>query len=320
MTPPVHPRTAQILVGPTAVGKSAVAQWIAEQEGAAVLSADSMLVYRGMDIGTAKPTAEERGSVPYFGIDCVSAGEPFSVGDWLATVRREASAWPASSPLVVAGGTGLYVRALLSGLDAPPSDPAERARWRDLYAREGLPALQRAVEERGCASLLAPGDLDNPRRILRALERSAAGSESRGDWGDPAALSPVVGLSMPRDQLASRILRRVEIMFDQGLVDEALAIRAAATAATDAPDGDSTSSQAIGYAEALAYADGSLSRAEAVERIAARTRQLAKRQYTWFRHQLNVVWVDVSDGESPDAVGPRVLEAWSHHDPTPVQL
>ena len=157
-------RPAYLLAGPTASGKSAIAAALAREMGARILSADSMLVYRGMDVGTAKPTPAERGSVPYFGIDCVEAGAPFSTGAWLAFVRRQMAAYeegkramtdgeekgigerkksPISHPpspisylascgaeapqLVVAGGTGLYVRALLGGLDAPPSDPA--AAW-----------------------------------------------------------------------------------------------------------------------------------------------------------------------------------------------
>ena len=322
---------AVVLIGPTAVGKSAVAQWIAEQTGAAILSADSMLVYRGMDIGTAKPTPAERGSVPYFGIDCVDPGQPFSTGDWLSFVHRQLAAnegmengkWKmenssdSHSPfLIVAGGTGLYVKALLFGLDAPPSDPAARARWTALFESGGLPALRAAVDANPVARALLPdSDLANPRRLIRALERadssdrtslstpSGAGRSPSGQMVSPA----VAGLTMPRAMLAARIERRIAKMFADGLVEEAVAVRETSGGLS------STACGAIGYAEALAVADGKMTRDEAAERIAARTRQLAKRQMTWFRHQLKVEWVEVDETDTPATIGPKVMEVWKRN-------
>ena len=301
---------AGILVGPTAVGKTAVAQWLAEQSGCSILSADSMLVYRGMDIGTAKPTAVERGGVPYFGIDCVAPGAPFGTGEWLAYVAKERKARPkdAARPLIVAGGPGLYVKALLEGLDSPvASDPAERAKWNDFFAREGIDGLKRAVVERHCEALLAPSDRENPRRLIRALERAAAGETSRGEWKTAPERVPVAGLLMDRGVLNNRIWRRIEKMFADGLVEEALSVRASSGSLS------STACKAIGYEEALAVADGTMGQEEAMERIAARTRRLAKHQMTWFRHQMAVEWVEVKDGESPESVGARVQEIWGKH-------
>ncbi len=344
-------RRAGVLVGPTAVGKSDVAQWLAEKLGVPILSADSMLVYRGMDVGTAKPTPTERGSVSYFGIDCVAAGASFSTGAWLAFVRRQLARAqlengtrkaeggrtrtiapgervptspvanlpiPASCPmgfesasvrpeLIVAGGTGLYVRALLGGLDAPAANEGTRAKWTALHETGGLAALWEALASRPDArALLADGDLQNPRRLIRALERADAG-ETPADHLRPIPERPVAGLRMARDQLAARIGRRIAKMFDAGLVEEAVALR-------NAPGGLSpTAAGAIGYAEALAVADGVMTRAEAAERIAARTRQLAKRQFTWFRHQLKVEWIDIADGDGPATIGPKVMEVWKRH-------
>ena len=330
---------AGVLVGPTAVGKSAVAQWIAERIGAAILSADSMLVYRGMDIGTAKPTQAERGDVPYFGIDCVDPGQPFSTGDWLSYVRRqlaaheggkrergtgngEAGISPISYPLspisylkscgadapqlVVAGGTGLYVEALLNGLDATPSNPAARARFTALFESGGLSALRAAVDANPAARALLPdSDLANPRRLIRALERAEAGDTPAACAA--AAAPAAAGLIMPRAMLAARIERRIDKMFADGLVEEAIAVREASGGLS------STACGAIGYAEALAVADGKMTRAEAAERIAARTRQLAKRQLTWFRHQLNVEWVEVDESDTPSTLGPKVMEIWKRN-------
>ena len=144
------PGTAWLLAGPTASGKSAVAQWIAERHGAAVLSADAMLVYRGMDIGTAKPSPAERGGVPYLGLDCVSPGEPFSTGDWLAHARRGLAALDPARPVIVAGGTGLYFRALLSGLDGEAADPARRVYWREFLGQD----VDRRADEQFAERLL----------------------------------------------------------------------------------------------------------------------------------------------------------------------
>ena len=301
-----------IIAGPTAVGKSAVAQLIAERNGAAVLSADSMLVYKGMDVGTAKPTVAERGAVPYYGIDCVGAGKPFSVGDWLGCIKRELSATPPpAGGIVTAGGTGMYLRALLSGLDSSPSNAEVRAKWEGVFAEGGIDALVAAVEERGCGDLLAPGDRANPRRVIRALELHECGG-SRELWRDLKHLPVIACLRMDRLQLASRIARRVEQMFANGLVEEALALR---------KDGMSrTAFGAIGYAEALAFADGELTREEAAERICARTRQLAKRQMTWFRGQLKVAWIDVADGASTESVASAVEEVWRRHGKSRIEI
>lgn len=308
---------AGILVGPTAVGKSAVAQWLAERSGSAILSADSMLVYRGMDIGTAKPTAAERGDVPYFGIDCVPAGSPFGTGEWISFVTRERAERPeeAALPLIVAGGTGLYVKALLEGLDSPvASDPAERAKWNALYEREGIDGLRRAIAECHCEALLAASDGDNPRRLIRALERAAAGETSRGAWESSPSRPPVAGLAMDRAVLNDRVRRRIEKMFSDGLVEEALAVREGCGVLSP------TACKAIGYEEALAVADGMMGQEEAMEKIAARTRRLAKRQMTWFRHQLAVEWIEIEDGEPPESVGERVLEIWRKHGRSEIRI
>jgi|LSQX01.1.fsa_nt_gb tRNA dimethylallyltransferase len=311
------PGTVWLLAGPTATGKSAVAQWIAERCGAAILSADSMLVYRGMDIGTAKPSLAERGNVPYFGLDCVSPAEPFSVGDWLAHAQRGLASLDASRPVIVAGGTGLYFRALISGLDGAPAVPERRAYWKEFYTREGLEGLWRALETFGDAAALAPGDRNNPRRCIRALER-AEQQAAKGDAAPPAATwsaggTPVVPvLCLPRDQLHARIERRARRMFEDGLMDEAVALRARGALSA-------TARQAIGYAEALALADGRMTEEAALERVVIRTRQLAKRQMTWFRHQFNVHWIEITGDMPVPQVAGRVLEAWRQHGATPIQ-
>ncbi len=155
-------------------------------------------------------------------------------------------------------------------------------------------------------ALLSKEDIRNPRRIIRALERAEAGEKPAAR---PRAIPPhpVAGLTMPRDRLAARIMGRIDKMFKSGLVEEAVAVREASGGLS------STACGAIGYAEALAVADGRMTRPEAAERIAARTRQLAKRQFTWFRHQLDVEWVEVGEDDTPATLGPRVMDVWKRH-------
>ncbi len=312
---------AWVLVGPTAVGKSAVAQHLASLTGATILSADAMLVYRGMDIGTAKPLPTERKTTPYLGLDLVDPDQPFSVGAWLATVRGQLAASPAAcevqSPaggtgLIVAGGTGLYVRTLLCGLDAAPADPARRAHWQQVFQDGGLPALQAALRARSPSALAALDDPENPRRVSRALERLDAGEGTGTPPAPRAPLPMAVGLRLPATALHARIVARAEAMLAGGLVEEAARLR------QRYPVWSPTASQAIGYAEALALLDGQVDRATALARMVARTRHLAKRQMTWFRHQLSVVWVDVDPQAGPAAAAAQVCEKWSTYGPCPL--
>ena len=316
MDNPPSVRAAFFLVGCTASGKTAVADEIARRTGALVLSADSMLVYRGMDIGTAKPTPAERAGVDLRGIDLADPDEPFSTGRWLETARAAfAEAESSGRDLVVAGGTGLYVSALLRGLDTREADPGLRAELEALLARGGVPAL---VER---AEALEPGstarvDTRNPRRVLRLVEilEEGAGPTSARPRG-LSALPPLIGLDFPAEALNARIERRARAMFDGGLPDEVRALR------ERFPDFEkSTAGAGIGYAEALAALRGEIAVEEAVARTAARTRRLAKKQRTWWRHQARVEWVR---GPADEADVPRaaddVMALWRKHGKTPVR-
>ena len=338
---------AWFLVGPTAVGKSAVAQFLAERTGAAILSADAMLVYRGMDIGTAKPLPAERGQVPYFGIDLVDPDQPFSSGAWLTRVRAQLAEarWqgrpaataagallaPAAGDLIVAGGTGLYVRALIQGLEASASDPARRNYWQERLEREGLVSLQRELAARAPQGLASLDDPGNPRRVIRALEHLEAHGALPHTWQD-APRPRVVGLQLPRADLHARIARRVARMFATGLIDEVAALRTRYSESWGMGDSHTsrgvrmpldkvaTAPLAIGYEEVCALLDKRISREQAIEQIVIRTRQLAKRQETWFRHQAEVAWVGIAADEPVEAIAARVLAAWSEHGPTPIRL
>ena len=348
--PPPPRRAAFFLVGCTASGKTAVAHAIARETGALVLSADSMLVYRGMDVGTAKPTAAERAGVVLRGVDLADPDEPFSAGRWLESAREAArEAAEAGRDLVVAGGTGLYVSALLRGIDTREADPGRRAELEALLAREGPEALVARAESLSPGSTAAI-DAKNPRRLVRLVEileshaeteshaesaesfshaENAESAEPRsGEAGSPAGgaaerseaeavvHAPLVGLDFPPDVLNARIERRARAMFEGGLLDEVRAL------CERFPGFErSTAGAGIGYAEALAALHGEISADEAVAHTALRTRRLAKKQRTWWRHQARVEWVRGPADEADVARAARdVRDLWSQYGKVPLSL
>ncbi|HYJ60081.1 MAG TPA: tRNA (adenosine(37)-N6)-dimethylallyltransferase MiaA [Actinomycetota bacterium] len=278
------------LVGPTASGKSAAALELAEGLGVDIASVDSMLVYRGMDVGTAKPTSADRARVPHHLIDLAEPSERFTVArfqDEAATVLAE------GSPLLV-GGSGLYFRAVVDGLVFPPEDPVVRS------------ALQAEADELGSEDLYARlADADpiaaekidpaNVRRIIRALEVTAITGAPFSDFAaawesyDPSHVR-VAGIRIEREALTTRIRRRVGAMLDAGWLDEVRALVARGFGAWF------TATQAIGYAEVADHLAGKLELDEAVERTVKRTRELARRQAAWFRRDPRVVWFDAGEG------------------------
>lgn len=281
------------LAGATATGKSAVAQLLAERIGGVILSADAMLVYRSLDIGTAKPSCAERGNVPYFGIDCVTPAEDFSAAMWLNEAERASAS---SAPCIVAGGTGLYFSALLRGLDpSPPSNPALRA------TLEALPL--EALQARLAATGRTIADPSNPRRLVRALEILESGGELPGGWQEKVKPA-LTALTWDRAVLHQRIARRVEEMYAAGLLEEAERAR------TLYPQWSRTAAQAIGYAEAFAVLDGTMSLAEAKERTVIRTRQLARRQEVYLRGQFEVTWIRGESGDTVESLAEKVAQEW----------
>lgn len=306
--------SAYFLVGPTAVGKTAVAQLAAERQGWEILSADSMLVYRGMDVATDKPGSEQRRRVPYHGLDLVAPDAAFSVGEYLRHARQVfENARARGKTLLVAGGTGLYVKCLTEGLaELPAADAGVRARAERILREGGLEALQAALRDadRGRYEALGEG-ASNPRRLIRAMELAAQSSPVRTTWsGTPSA--PLVGLRMEPALLRDRIERRVRRMYEGGLLEEVERLL------TLHPGFSSTARQAIGYKEALAVRAGDSTLDEAIARTVARTRQLAKRQMTWFRHQARVEWVTVVNDSTTEELAGEVLRLWSRYGPPPV--
>jgi tRNA dimethylallyltransferase len=308
---------ALILTGPTACGKTALALDLAERVGAEIVALDSMTVYRGMDIGTAKPTAAERARVPHHLIDVLEPWESLTVAWWLEHARaacRDIAA-RGKRPLFV-GGTPFYLKALLHGLfPGPPADEELRRKLEAEAASNGVTALHARLAEVDVktAARLHANDV---RRVVRALEvyllTGKPISEWQKSWDTPAFTDdlgtapppvriPAVVLELSRDELHRRIDRRIEGMLASGWLDEVRSL-------LELPRPLSREArQALGYRELLAFLDGRGSGwKETVEIIRVHTRQFAKRQLTWFRHLPQLVPVGA---EQPDCIG-AVLRAW----------
>jgi tRNA dimethylallyltransferase len=296
-----------VIVGPTAVGKTAVALALATHWPIEVISADSRQVYRRLDIGTAKPTRKERARVPHHGLDVVEPGTRYSAGrfaqdaaSWIEEVRNRARL-----PLVV-GGTGLYVRALAEGLFREPElDPARR-RSLDAFAGRLEP-----LELLRWAGRLDPGFRGGGRqRASRAIEVALLTGRPLTHWQAAARLGGAIRpwyvvLTAPRQVLRQRIGRRAEEMVQRGLIEEVAAVLAEGHLPSD-PGLDG-----IGIREAVEYLHGRRGRETVAEAIAVNTRQLAKRQETWFRHQLagDVVTLDAT--RPPDKLAAEIARLWA---------
>lgn len=306
---------AFFLVGATATGKSSVAQYLAESHGYAVLSADSMLIYRGMDIGTAKPAVGERGNVVYGGIDLVDPDTDFSVWQYheraIAFIRDCAER---GQEVVVTGGSGLHIKSLTHGIsESPPLSADARAQWDEVFRNSGVEGLQNALKCRRPDLYDSLADKENPRRLIRALSLADSGEGvSERSWDGRRESAPLVGIRLPPEQLSKRIEKRVEVMFDQGFEDEVSNLLAAF------PGASSSASQAIGYHEVAALLRGDMDRDEAIVRIVQRTRRLAKKQRTWFRHQAHVIWIDIDENDEVSEIAEQVMLRWKKHGPTEI--
>ncbi len=294
-------RECRFLAGPTGCGKSAIALGIAEKLEAEILSLDSMAIYRGMDVGTAKPVLADRRRVPHHLIDLADPWEDYSVADYLIAARGacEEIVSRGRIPLFV-GGTGLYLRSLLRGIfSGPPADEVVRARLERRYDEIGGEAFhaELAAVDPTTANRVHPRDA---RRLVRAREVYELTGQPLSSFHDetplPVGLRPehVVWLRPPRDWLYERINARVDAMLHAGLLDEVEALRR-----LPRPLGK-TARQAIGYKELLDALESGASLEAAVELIRSRSRQLARRQHTWFRHLDECRPFDISGEESTD--------------------
>lgn len=284
------------VVGPTAAGKTALSLDLAEALGGEVVNTDSMQVYAGMDIGTAKlPFAERRG-IPHHLLDVLRIDEPATVAQFQGRARAVIEDCRARGvAAVLVGGSALYTRAVLDRFEFPGTDPAVRARWEDRLDSEGPLLLHRELAARdpeAAARIIA----SNGRRIVRALEvveitgrPFTASLPSLTYFYDGARQ---IGVDIPREVLDERIARRVRQMWDQGLVEEVRRIEAPLRTSR-------TAAAALGYQQVLALLAGDLTEEEALERTVQATRRFARRQDGWFRKDPRVTWIAWDD---PDRV------------------
>ena len=320
-----------MIAGPTAVGKSQIALQLAEQLGGEIISADSMQVYRGLDIGTAKPSPAERARVPHHLIDICDLTESFDAAQFARLAHRAVAEIQSRGHVpILCGGTGLYFKAFLEGLgEAPSADAKLRA---ELEATP-LENLLEELRERDPATY-EKIDKKNPRRVIRAVEvirlTGKPFSAQRARWGEtpgepqgqmelptredaraPLTASPPAAPRLPSDgsltchffgftrqpaDLHARIDARVDAMFARGLVDETRELLKRGLAE------NKTAMQAIGYRQVVEHLHGERSLKETIELVKIRTRQLAKRQLTWYRAQKNLEWIELKPDEPAEAV------------------
>lgn len=294
-------RTLVVLQGPTAIGKTALAIDWAKRLDTHILSADSRQFFREMAIGTAKPTPEELSQAPHHFVDCISVTEEYSAGQYERDVLAKlASLFQDHPAVILAGGSGLYVQAVTQGLDDMPADMDIRAELMHTLETKGLAVLQARLQE------LDPAhhdrmDLNNPQRLVRALEVCLATGEPYSSHRNKAAAPRPfrmikIALDADRDWIYERINRRVDLMLEAGLIEEVERLQ---------PHWHLNALKTVGYREFFPYFEGTCSLEEAVEALKMNTRRFAKKQLTWLRRDPENQWFDMS---TPEAIYPWLAE------------
>ncbi len=306
-----------VVLGSTATGKSSLAMDLAEALGGEIVGCDAMQVYRGFDVGTAKPSRADRRRIPHHLIDHVDPERDYSLAEYVPEAERaiDAVLGRGRVPILV-GGTGLYLRGLLRGIiSAPSRDPAFRMRLRSIVARGGGARLHRLLSRHDptAAGRIAPADVQ---RLIRALELAGEGTSwtqrlvRRGTWSAAAAdryPSLKIGLAGDPKWLSGRIDRRVERFFEEGLVDEIRQLLLRGVPRT------ANAFKAIGYREILAAIDSGRDPSAVTEQIGRSTRRYSKRQRTWFKKEPGVSWIDATADRQ--SLVQRVLRRWSGRNP-----
>jgi tRNA dimethylallyltransferase len=273
------------ILGPTAVGKTAAAIKLAQELKTEIISADSRQFYKEISIGTAKPTDEELAAVPHHFIGHLSIHQTYSAGDFERDALAKLEELFTKHDIVIAvGGSGLYVKALIDGLDQlPPADETLREELHLLYNAEGIEALQQKLQQRD-AEAYTQTEIQNPQRLMRAIEIATAMQNgfAASSTKQPRSFQTIkVVLDLPRELLYDRINKRVDQMMEQGLLDEVKSVFA---------DKDNYALQTVGYKELFEYLEGEYNLEKAVDLIKQHTRNFAKRQLTWFRKEAPDNW------------------------------
>ncbi|WP_417747499.1 tRNA (adenosine(37)-N6)-dimethylallyltransferase MiaA [Rosistilla oblonga] len=300
---------AWFLTGPTASGKSTVADSLAAKLELEILSLDSMTVYRRMDLGTAKPSAAQQQQTVHHLLDQVDPDAEFSAAQYLTAAHAAVDKIVAAGKLpLFVGGTPLYLKACLRGFDAgPPADWEFRKSIEADLKEHGVEALRKRLEQVDplSAHQLHPNDT---RRMIRALEvamltgQPISHRQVQFEASHSADQANVYALHWPRNLLHQRIDRRVDQMFADGLVDEVAAIR------RDFPTISRTAAQAVGYKEVFDLLDGTTDLADTIEQVKAHTRQLARRQETWLRSMSEVEFIEMSEERTHDDIAAEIIE------------
>ena len=281
------------LLGPTAVGKTEIAIQLAQRLNAEIISVDSRQIYRQMDIGTAKPTPEEKQAARHHLIDCVDISEPFSVADYQSLADTAiADIQNRGKRVLLVGGAGLYFRVIVDGLfKGPGADPALRKRLEIEAAQFGVDALHDRLRvcDPESADRIHPNNIV---RVIRALEvyelTGTPMSELQQQWHLEKQRYPFIafGITMPRALLYRRIEQRVDVMLANGLIAEVESLLAVGYSR------DTIALRSFGYKELIAYLDGDCTYLEAISQLKQNTRRFAKRQLTWFRKDTRIEWLD----------------------------
>ena len=308
-TPIPHPPSSILhphcifLAGPTAVGKSEIALLLAEKIGGEIISVDSMQVYRGLDIGTAKPSAEECTRVPHHLIDVVDISEPFDAAKFVELAGAAVTEIQSRGHVpVFCGGTGLYFKAFLEGLgEAPSADEKLRAELEAIP----LPELLAELAERDPVTY-EKIDRKNPRRVIRAVEvirlTGRPFSQQKAEWKAEGRRQKAEIFAFAREtaDLRARIDARVDAMFARGLVEETRQLLERGLLE------NKTAMQALGYRQVVQHLRGEHTLPETIELVKIKTRQFAKRQMTWFKRQLNLQWIDLGPNQAFAAIVEKI--------------
>jgi tRNA dimethylallyltransferase len=297
------------IVGPTSVGKTALSLRLARDFHGEIISGDSMQVYRGMDIGTAKASCAERATVPHHLIDICDPDEDFSAADFQNRTRMLIRELNLSGKLpMIVGGTGLYVQSVLYNYEFSQAgeEPEYRQKLTDyagLHGKDALHSMLAAVDP-VTAERLHPND---EKRVIRALEIYHLTGRTMAEHQNRSQISPynllMIGLTMDRTLLYERINIRVDKMVDEGLIEEVKNLL------DNSCTSGMRSMQALGYKEIIMYLEGKTSREEAIELVKKKTRNFAKRQLTWFRAMKDIVWFDLTPGrENPEQIYQRIYD------------
>lgn len=289
-----------VIIGPTAVGKTKLSIDMAKKFNGEIISGDSMQVYKGMDIGTAKITLDEMEGIPHHLIDIKNPDESFSVAEFQLLVRKKITEITMRGKLpIIVGGTGLYIQAVIQDyqFSDAPSDEEFRSALEKRLQIEGSQILYDELVQidRASAEKIHP---NNSRRVIRALEifhcTGKTMSEFQGNQNVGLVYqTALIGLSMDREKLYERINHRVDQMVHLGLEEEVKALY-------DSGLRDCQSVQGIGYKEFFAYFEHKLSFVETIQQLKQNSRRYAKRQLTWFRNKMNVEWFDMTDADQPE--------------------